>query len=78
MFPKIEVDPMAVEPPEQIPVLFPVAAAGAGLTVTVTLLLFEQPVAVMVSVSVYIVVVVGDTEGFDAVDVKPLGLDTHE
>ena len=69
---------MLVELPVQIPRSFPVDAAGNGFTVTVTLLLFEQPVTVMVSVSVYVVVVVGDTEGFDAVDVKPLGLDTHE
>ena len=52
MFPIIEVDPMAVEPPIQIPLSIPVDAIGRGLTVTVTLLLFEQPVAVTVSVKV--------------------------
>ena len=52
MLPEIAVAPMLVELPRQIPLSFPVSAAGAGLTVTVTSLLFEQPVEVIVSVRV--------------------------
>jgi hypothetical protein len=52
VLPEIAVAPMLVELPKQIPLPFPVDAAGNGFTVTVTLLLFEQPVAGMVSVRV--------------------------
>lgn len=38
-----------------------------------TELLLIQPVAVMVSVRLYVVVTVGDTLGFEALDVKPAG-----
>ena len=52
-------------------------AAGNGLTVTVTEFdltqLFE-----LVSVIVYMIVVVGLTEGFETVELKPAGALDHE
>jgi hypothetical protein len=49
------------------------AAAGSGFTVIVTEFDLLHPVAVIVSVRVYMVVVVGDTEGFEEVELNPEG-----
>lgn len=69
---------MLVLCPEHI-VLFPLTAAtGNGFTVTVTVFELEQPVAVTVSVNVYVVLIVGDTDGFELVELKPDGLDVQE
>ena len=76
--PVIAVLPIIVLPPRQIILFVPVAATGNGLTVTVTELYFVHPVAVIVSVRVYVVVTVGDTVGFDVVEVNPIGFETHE
>ena len=50
-------------------------AVGFAFTVITTLLVALQPFAV--STSVYVVVTVGLTDGFDAVDVKPEGLEVQ-
>ena len=55
----------------------PAFAVGNGLTVMVILLTLLQPVAVIVSVNVYVVAAVGETDGFDIVEVKPTGFDTQ-
>jgi hypothetical protein len=71
------VAPIEIEFPLQIGELEITAAAGSGFTVIVTVLDFTQPL-LLVSVRVYVVVAVGDTEGFDAVEVKPEGLLVQE
>ena len=69
--------PMLVLSPKQIAFAGPVPATGNGLTVMVTLLLFVQEVVPTDSVKVYMVVIVGDTVGFDEVEVNPEGFDTQ-
>ena len=59
---------MEVLEPLQIEVLLPAFAAGAGFTVIITVAVFVQPVEVIFSVRVYVVVVVGDTDGFEVVE----------
>ena len=67
------VAPMEMDAPVQIAVFAIVEAAGKAFTVTVTELDFVHPVAVIVSTSVYAVVIVGFTDGFDKVEVNPIG-----
>jgi hypothetical protein len=68
---------MALEFPLQMAVFEIIAAAGSGFTVMVTVSDFTQPL-LFVSVRVYVVVTVGDTEGFDEVEVNPEGLLVQE
>lgn len=70
--------PIDVELPAQIVEPVPAFAAGGVFTTTTTDDEFEHPVALIVSTSVYVVVVVGETLGFDIVEVKPAGLEDHE
>ena len=69
--------PMVSEPPAQMRPPGPASEVGTGFTPMTTELDLEQPVAVIVCVSVYVVISVGDTVGFETVDVKPTGSDTQ-
>ena len=69
--------PNTFELPMQILLLVPALAAGNGLTVTTREFVLEQLVAVIVSVKEYVVVTVGETDGFDNVEVKPDGDDVQ-
>ena len=70
MLPETAVLPIEIEFPEQIPVFDITWAAGNGLTVMVTELDFTQPLE-FVSVKVYELVELGETEGFETVELYP-------
>ena len=77
MSPETAAAPIAIALPEQSAELAITLAAGTGLTVMVTEFEAEQP-APVVSVMVYVVVMVGETDGFDDVELKPVGLLVQE
>ena len=68
---------MLIELPVQMLVIEIVAAAGNGLTVMVKEFDLTQPFE-FVSATVYVVLDVGETEGFEEVEVNPEGLLIHE
>ena len=74
VLPAVVVAPIVALPPLQIVAFEPALLVGTGFTVITTVLLALHPVAIIVSTKVYVVVIVGDTEGFDVVEVNPLGL----
>ena len=70
--------PIVVPEPVHIEVLLPALVVGKGFTVMIAEFELVQPVAVIFSVRVYVVVTVGETDGFEAVLIKPEGDETHE
>lgn len=77
VWPLVEDAPIVILPPKQILVLLPVIALGKGFTVITTVFVVGHPVSEIVSVKEYVVVVVGLTEGFDDVEVKPEGVEVQ-